>query len=273
MNHKIAAVPVPLTLGLLLFTSAIAQTAPQIIPLWEGVAPGSEGSTQKEGSFDLNDTRFSPPNPDTLVWNVTQPTLAVIKPAPGKANGAAVIVAPGGGFRVLSYQNEGLRVAQWLAEHGITAFVLKYRLHRMPDDPAEVRKGLDQMLAAAASRPAGKPPQGVPPPGMPPMEFGPLELQAIGDGQQAVKQVRQRAKEFGVDPQRIGIIGFSAGGAVAGGAAVRAQPADRPNFVGIIYAGLPDAIPAQAPPAFFADLRSSPSTSVSTFMNYLFALT
>jgi acetyl esterase/lipase len=258
MNQKITAVRVGLTLGLLSLTSAIAQTMPQTIPLWEGVAPGSEGLTQKEGSFDLNDTRFSPPNPDTLVWNVTQPTLAVIKPAPGKANGAAVIVAPGGGFRVLSYKNEGLRVAQWLAEHGVTAFVLKYRLHRMPDDPAEVRKGLDQMLAAAAARPSGKSPEGAPPPGMPRMEFGPLELQAIGDGQRAVKLVRERAKEFGVDPQRIGIIGFSAGGAVAGGAAVRAQPPDRPNFVGVIYAGLPDPIPAQAPPAFFAAAADDP---------------
>jgi acetyl esterase/lipase len=252
MNHKITALLVGLTLESLSITPAMAQTTPQIIPLWAGVAPGSEGATQKEGSFDLNDTRFSPPNPDTLVWNVTQPTLTVFKPAPGKANGAAVIVAPGGGFRVLSYKNEGLRVAQWLAEHGITAFVLKYRLHPMPDDPAEVRKGLDQMLAAAAAHP------GSPPPGPPRMEFGPLELQAIGDGQQAVKLVRQRAKEFGVDPRRIGIIGFSAGGAVAGGATVRAQPADRPDFVGVIYAGLPDPIPAQAPPAFFAAAADDP---------------
>jgi acetyl esterase/lipase len=262
MNHKIAAAFAGLTLGLLSLSSALAETAPQIIPLYEGVAPGSEGLTQKEGSMDLSDTRFTPPNPDTLVWNVTKPTLAVYKPAPGKANGAAVIVAPGGGFRVLSYKNEGVRVAQWLAEHGITAFVLKYRLHQMPDDPAEVRKGLDQMLAAAAAaaaaHPPGKPPEGGPPPGMPRMEFGPLELQAIGDGEQAVKLLRQRAKEFGIDPKRIGIIGFSAGGAVSGGTAVRAQPADRPNFVGVIYAGLPDPIPAQAPPAFFAAAADDP---------------
>ncbi len=252
MNHKITAAFAGMALGLLSLTSARAEIAPQIIPLYEGAAPGSEGLTQKEGSMDLNDTRFTPPNPDTLVWNVTKPTLAVFKPAPGKANGAAVIVAPGGGFRVLSYKNEGLRVAQWLADHGITAFVLKYRLHQMPDDPAEVRKGLDQMLAAAAAHPPG------PPPGMPRMEFGPLELQAIGDGEQAVKLVRQRAKEFGIDPKRIGIIGFSAGGAVSGGATVRAQPADRPNFVGVIYAGLPDPIPPQAPPAFFAAAADDP---------------
>ena len=247
---------------LLLAASASAQAPSQVIPVWNGPPPGSGEASQKEGSMDLSDTRFTPPNPDTLVWNVTKPTLAVFKPAAGKANGAAVIVAPGGGFRVLSYQNEGLRVAQWLTDHGITAFVLKYRLHRMPDDPAEIRKGLDQMLAAAAAtaRPPGKASEGgaTPPPPMPRLEFGPVELSAIADGQQAIKLVRSRAKEFGVDPQRIGIIGFSAGGAVSGGASVRAEPADRPNFVGIIYAGVPGAIPAQAPPAFLAAAADDP---------------
>jgi acetyl esterase/lipase len=118
---------------------------------------------------------------------------------------------------------------------------------------------LDQMLAAA-TRPAPKTSDGAvaPAPPMPRLEFGPVELSAIADGQEAIKLVRSRAKEFGVDPQRIGIIGFSAGGAVAGGAAVRAQPADMPNFVGIIYGGVPGAIPAQAPPAFLAAAADDP---------------
>jgi acetyl esterase/lipase len=254
---------------LLLAATALAQAPSQVIPVWNGPAPGSGDTSQREGSLDLTDSRFTPPNPDTLVWNVTQPTLAVFRPAVGKANGTAIIIAPGGGFRVLSYKNEGLRVAQWLADHGVTAFVLKYRLHRMPDDPAEVRKGLDQMLAAA-THPAGKAPDGsaAPAPPMPRLEFGPLELSAIADGEQAIKLVRSRAKEFGIDPQRVGIIGFSAGGAVAGGAAVRAEPADRPNFVGIIYGGVPGAIPAQAPPAFLAAAADDP---LSNGMPDLFA--
>lgn len=78
MNHKITAAFAGMALGLLSLTSARAEIAPQIIPLYEGAAPGSEGLTQKEGSMDLNDTRFTPPNPDTLVWNVTKPTLAVL---------------------------------------------------------------------------------------------------------------------------------------------------------------------------------------------------
>jgi acetyl esterase/lipase len=251
-----------MTIFLWIATPAMSQTPSQVIPVWDGVAPGSENWTQKEGLLDLNDPRFNPPNPDTLVWNVTRPTLAVFKPAPGKANNAAVIIAPGGGFRVLSYKNEGLRVAQWFADRGVTAFVLKYRLNRMPDDPAAVRKGLDQMMAAASARPAGNPlGASVPSVPMPSMGFGSVELAAISDGQQAVKLVRGRAKEFGIDPQRIGIIGFSAGGAVSGGAAVRAEPADRPSFVGVIYANVPGAIPAQAPPAFFAAAADDPLSS------------
>jgi acetyl esterase/lipase len=248
-------------------TLSISQTAPEVIPIWDGVAPGSEGWTQKEGRLELSDTRFTPPNADTLVWNVTRPTLAVFRPKSGTANGAAIIVAPGGGFRVLSYTNEGLRVAQWLADHGVTAFVLKYRLNRMPDDPADVRKDLDRMMAAAAARPPGNPPAGAPRAGAPVgapgplMQFGPVELDAIADGEQAVKLVRSRAKEFGIDPHRIGIIGFSAGGAVSGGAAVRAAPPDRPNFVGVIYSNVPGVIPANAPPAFFAAAADDPLSS------------
>src|ERR1700748_3172591 len=85
-----------------------------------------------------------------------------------------------------------------------------------------------------------------------------VEQLGISDGGQAVKLVRARAKEFGIDPQRIGIIGFSAGGAVSGGASVRAEPADRPHFVGIIYGGVPGAIPANAPPAFLAAAADDP---------------
>ena len=186
----------------------------EVIPLYSGVAPGSEGWKQKEGSLDVEDTRFKPANPDTIVWNVTRPTLTVFRPAPGKSNGTAVVVAPGGGFRVLSYKNEGLRVAQYLADRGYTAFVLKYRLHEMPDDPAVMRQALDQMLAGAT------PPAGAAPPAGPPrITLGPVEKAGISDGVRAVELVRSRAKEFGVSPDRVGIIGFSAGGAVSGNSA------------------------------------------------------
>ncbi len=241
--------------GLVLSAAGAATPAHQIIPLYRGIAPGTEGWTQKESLIDLQDKRFTPPNPDTLVVNVTAPTLTVFRPAAGKANGAAVIVAPGGGFRVLSFRNEGLRVAQWLADHGITAFVLKYRLNPMPGDAQGIMKGMDQMMRAAAARPASPADAAGPPPGL---TMGPVENGAIADGQEAIIHVRRHAAEYGVNPARIGIIGFSAGGAVASGAAIRAAAADKPNFVGIIYSFAPDQLTPGLPPAFMAGAADDP---------------
>ena len=233
-------------------SAATASPAQEIIPLYDGAAPGSESWTQHEGSLDLSDPRFKAPHPDTLVWNVTKPTLTVFRPAQGKSNGTAIVVAPGGGFRVLSFQNEGIRVAQALAGRGYTAFVLKYRLHRMPDDPQEVLKGMDAMLKATApgATPGGPPPAIV---------IGPEERLGISDGLRAVELVRGRAKEFGVSAQRVGIIGFSAGGVVAGETAIAASNA--PDFVGIIYSNVPDKIPSGAPPAFMAAAADDPLSS------------
>jgi len=238
-------------------SSLLAQS--EIIPLYKGAAPGTEGWTQKEIQFDLLDRRFNPPNADTLVVNVSRPTLTVFRPAAGKINGTAVIVAPGGGFRVLSYKNEGLRVAQWLADRGITAFVLKYRLHAMPVSNAEdVEKGMAQMAKEAGARSTAAPA----------ITIGAVENGAIADGEAAVNLVRTRAKEFGIDPARIGIIGFSAGGVVSGGAAVHPPAEQRPNFVGIIYSFTPGQIPQGAPPAFMA---AAADDTLSTAMPQLFS--
>jgi acetyl esterase/lipase len=236
--------------------AALAQTHP-VVPLYQGTAPGTEGWTQKETAIDLEDKRFNPPNPDTLVVNVTAPTLTVFRPAKGKANGAAVIVAPGGGFRVLSFKNEGLRVAQWLADRGHH----RVRAQIPPEPDARrrrgVMKGMDQMMRAAAARPpvAAAAGSGAPPPGL---TMGPIENGAISDGQEAVKYVRSHAAEYGVDPAKIGIIGFSAGGAVSSGATIRAAAADKPNFVGIVYAFAPGELPAGLPPAFMAGAADDP---------------
>ncbi|GAB1268274.1 alpha/beta hydrolase [Aurantivibrio infirmus] len=241
-----------------------AQTPSQVIPLYQGVAPGSEQWTQKEGLIEIENTTLNKPYTDTLVWNVVKPTLSVFKPKPGTGNGTAVIVAPGGGFRVLSYKNEGLDVAQWLTDRGFTAFVLKYRLHRMPDDPAEIRKTVEAMMAATSSNNSGANSR----PRLPRMELGEVELAGIRDGQESIKLVRSRAKEFGIDPNKIGIIGFSAGGAVSGGATVRAEINDRPNFVGVIYSFVLGELPADLPPAFFAAAADDP---LATRMPELFS--
>lgn len=179
---------------------------------------------------------------DTVVWNVTEPSLTPFLPAEGKANGAAVIVAPGGGFWFLSWANEGTRVAERLAAEGYTAFVLRYRLDPMPDDPAAYQaaslKRLQGLLVQAARG------------GVQDVEFEGAK-KAAADAAEAVRLVRGRAAEWNVDPKRVGFIGFSAGGITAANVATH-DPSGRPDFVGIIYGSLHNPVPADAPPAFIA---------------------
>lgn len=121
----------------------------------------------------------------------------------------------------------------------------------MPRDQAAIENGLKMMMKAAASHPA---PAGA----APPIPMGPIEMGAIADGEAAIRLVRSRAKDFGIDPAKIGIIGFSAGGAVSGGASVALPPGERPAFTGIIYSFTPGTIPQGAPPAFLAAAADDP---------------
>ena len=116
------------------------------IPLYEGVAPGSEGAKQKE--------KWSKVRDDYVARNVTNPTLTPFLPAKDKATGAAVIVAPGGGFMVLAMNIEGIQVAKYLADHGVAAFVLKYRLRPTPESDAEMQADMAKMMSGGA--PAGR---------------------------------------------------------------------------------------------------------------------
>src|SRR6187431_2074814 len=120
------------TLTLLLNTVLFAQQ--KVIQLYDGPAPGSENWTWNEAENDNNSWQTK------VVYNVSRPTLTVFTPEAGKANGTAVIIAPGGAFHALSINSEGFDVAKWLAQKGITCFVLKYRLvHSLTTDPvAEV---------------------------------------------------------------------------------------------------------------------------------------
>ena len=219
----------------------------EILDVWPGNPPGSEPSTVPEGSVDVVDPRHN--TPDTIVTNVTHPSLQVVLPTT-KPNGAALIIAPGGGFHVLSYGNEGIGIAKWAADHGFTAFILKYRLYPMPTDPAAVAK-----LTQSMGPPPGMKPGAIPVGGMP---IGPREAAAIADGTQAIKVVRALAGKYHFDPARVGFVGFSAGGMVSGSQGVSPVPADRANFVGIIYSNVPGSIPAGAPPAFMAAAADDP---------------
>lgn len=191
-----------------------------------------------------------PPTGLRVIRNVSAPTLEVFPPAPGKANGAAVIVAPGGGFMMLSYDSEGTLVAKRLAAEGVTAFVLKYRVAQTPEDPIAFLAEMRSLLTAVAAKSAAQ------------MRIGelprfPTEDLAVADAQQAVRLVRRRAAEWGIDPARIGLVGFSAGAITATDVAIGDQSA-RPDFVGIIYGAVRGPVPADAAPAFIAAAADDP---------------
>jgi dienelactone hydrolase len=192
-------------------------SAQQVIPLWKNGAPGFE-------------SRRDEPEQHKDWWykNIHYPSLTVFAPGAGKSNGTAVIVAAGGGHRELVFNPEGVEPAQYLASLGFTAFALKYRLFREPGSPYTIANTAE-------------------------------------DIRRAMRTVRARATEWQINPQRIGVMGWSAGGEVAalvayppvGGDPNSKDPVERvsarPDFEILIYpgpAGIPDVIPADAPPLF-----------------------
>ena len=209
--------------GLLVTISGFAAAIPNEIALWHKGAPGSEGKTapeivKKSASGELS------------VSSVHNPSIAPYLPAEGKATGAAMLVIPGGGHRVLAITHEGYNVAEWLSERGIAAFVLKYRLARETNSTYRI------------------------------------EVEALADTQRAMRLIRSRSQEWHIDPARVGAIGFSAGGELVNLACERSdegktdaedtierQPS-RPNFQAIIYPGMSGKIqPAKGfPPVFMA---------------------
>lgn len=204
----------------------------KIIRLYDGPAPGSEAWTHKEAENNANlwNTR--------VVYNVTDPTLTVFQPAAGTANGAAVVICPGGGFQALSIDSEGFDVARYLTGRGVTCFVLKYRL--VESKTTDPTKEMMASREAPAQREA---------------KVKAVIALAQADGLKAMAYVRQHAAEYGLDPRRIGIMGFSAGGTVTGSVAFNYTPDTRPDFVAPIYLQyewVPGKgnVPADAPPAF-----------------------
>ncbi len=195
-----------------------AQEQPQQVPLWPNGAPGFE-SRRNEPELAK----------DYWIRNINNPSITVYLPPKEKATGAAVVICPGGGHRLLVFKAEGDEPARYLKSLGIAAFALKYRLPREEGSPYS------------------------------------LEIHPRQDGQRAMRLVRSRAQEWGLDPKRIGIMGFSAGGEVVSwvtftptdGDPNAADPIDRqsarPNFIIQIYPGplgIPTAVPPDAPPAF-----------------------
>ncbi len=181
---------------------------------------------------------------DPMARNITTATLTPFLPEPGKANGAAVIVAPGGGFRWLSMGNEGWEVAEALAEQGIAAFVLKYRLHPTAESLDDFKTWMNRpRTPPAESSDTSK--DGTPP--RPPR----LDLSnQLEDAEAAYAMIVKRAEEWGVDTTRIGMIGFSAGAGLTMHSTLNSQIMDL-AFINPIYGGMgPVEVPENAPPMF-----------------------
>jgi acetyl esterase/lipase len=235
------------TMAMAISAAAEAQT-PQEIRLWPGKAPGSE-------TWSVPETTTTSPSGDRTIANVSDPSVTVYLPPAATATGAAVVVAPGGALRLLAWDGEGVKVAQWLNGKGIAALVLKYRtLQATP----------------AAGRGRGAPPVAGPQPGAGRQE---LEIRkananpapgdaaltevlrlATADAQQALRLARRNAAAWRVDPARVGIMGFSAGGGVAVGTALAGKSDASPDFLVSVYGpSLQDVdVPSHAPPLFVA---------------------
>jgi acetyl esterase/lipase len=211
--------------------SSSAQSDSLVIPLWKNGAPGFENlKDQPEVAKDY------------YVKNINNPTLTVYFPPAELANGTAVLICPGGGFRLLVYKSEGVDPAKFLNKLGITAIILKYRLPREPNSPYS------------------------------------LDKQPAEDAHRAMRLVRSYATAWKIDTARLGMLGFSAGGEVVDAIAfspgignpTAPDPIDRlngkPNFIMQVYPGplfVPDAVPTDAPPAFLIAANNDTCCSVS----------
>ncbi|HMF76093.1 MAG TPA: alpha/beta hydrolase [Bryobacteraceae bacterium] len=224
-------------------TSAAPASVPagQEIPLWQDGAPNAEAAA------DVSDASADSKLPKHFTV-VHHPSLYVFLPPKGKANGLAMVVAPGGGHSQLVIDKEGWEIAEWLNKNGVAAFVLKYRLARAKDSHYTV---------------AGD---------------------AMADSTRALRLVRSRAEEWGVDPKRLGFIGFSAGGELtalmetrfdagnSGAADPIERQSSRPDFTVNVYPGFRPGtitVPKDAPPAFLVCADDDPSHVVTTVNLYL----
>jgi endo-1,4-beta-xylanase len=221
----------------------LAADEPQVIPLWPSGAPGSEGKTDPEVVQENGKNGVH----DRRISRVHNPTLTVYLPPRDKASGAAVVICPGGAHRILAIDHEGYDVARRLNSIGVAGIVLKYRLANTPGAGYKV------------------------------------DVHALADARRAIRLVRSRAEEWRIDPKRVGLMGFSAGGELTAMASTRFEPesasasdpidrlGSRPDFQVLIYpGGRPEnfAVVKETPPGFLlvaADDRISAERTVNSF--------
>jgi len=241
--------------------SAVAVDTPLVVDVWPGRPPddhGSIGAERVRMSPKLDRKQVEVTESTRLITDVSKPTLTIYRPEKDKDTGTSMLICPGGGYWDLYWELEGEEVAAWLNSIGVTGIILKYRVPRRPDEPKD--------------EPARRP---------------------LQDAQRAVSLVRSKAGEWGLDPHRIGMVGFSAGGHLVLATATRFarrsyEPSDdidaiscRPDFVVAVYSGYLKAkdkselapgwhIPTDTPPVFLAhggeDIISPPEHSVLMYL-------
>jgi acetyl esterase/lipase len=246
---------------LVLLAGHVNGAEPLVVELWPGKPPGDVGIAGEEKFFELmvNGKPYQVGGkPTKWLTNVSKPTITIYRPAKDGDTGTTMIICPGGGYHNLGWDVEGEEVAAWLSSVGVTGIILKYRCPRRPGDE-----------------------KGVPP-------AGPLK-----DAQRAVSLVRSKAREWGIRPDRIGMVGFSARGHLVGSTATRFEkrtydPIDdvdkescRPDFGIMLYSGyfkLKDglsptvATPTDAPPLFFVHASDDPISEVEHSITFYLAL-
>jgi acetyl esterase/lipase len=233
----------------LLFIESAAGAQSQEIRLWSGKAPGSE-------SWSVSESVTASPSGDRTVSNVSDPTLTVFLPDPANATGAAIVIAPGGALRLLAFDNEGVKVAEWLNSKGIAAFVLKYRTLQASPAGGPGRGGLPVAARGGTAGPRQeleiRNANANPEPGD--AALAEVLRMGVADAQEAIKLIRRNSGVWHVDPTRVGIMGFSAGGGVAIGTALAEKSDSSPDFLISLYGpSLMDVnVPAHAPPLFIA---------------------
>lgn len=220
----------------------------EVVKLWPGAAPDGFDSVPPEATFRMP---AAPGGGYDWLRNVSDPSLTVVRPK--QPNGAAVVICPGGGWRILAWGHEGMDAAHWFAARGVTAFVLKYRLMPTPQDPAK----FDELNKRSMAREGelGRLTGRTAPRMLSDLVGDPVFTQArdlaAADGRQALALVRERASGYGIDPARVGMIGFSAGAFLT--ADVAMAPGGPPlAFAAPIYGGDTRSreVPADAPPLF-----------------------